>query len=132
MNRVSIKSCNDGTELIFKVLRSSGESIDFIAEVSGSPFIGSVETSTYVSGPPSLLFSDIAKNWRGWKGEKTWSAIDGEFALKASSNLTGSVRVIIEMVQMSGDFQLVATLGLEAGQLEAISKRVSVLFQNDR
>ncbi len=70
----------------------------------------------------------MADHWQGWKGEKAWGALDGEFTLKATATSLGHISIIIEMVEMAGAFRLGATLHLEAGQLEEISKKMETLF----
>jgi len=128
MESIEIKSCDDATTLILRIVGSNEEGSNFIASVTGAPFIGEVTTTTYFVGPPSLLFRDLADNWQGWKGEKVWGALDGEFTLTATATSLGRITVLIEMVEMAGAFRLEATLGLEAGQLEKISKGVESLF----
>lgn len=128
MEAIEIKSCDDSTTLIFRIAGGNEEGSNFVASVTGTPFIGEVTTTTYFVGPPSLLFRDMADNWQGWKGEKVWGSLDGEFTLTATATLLGRITLLIDMVEMAGAFRLVATLGLEAGQLEEISKRVELLF----
>ncbi|OAI16682.1 hypothetical protein A1355_09200 [Methylomonas koyamae] len=75
----------------------------------------------------------MAESWKGWEGEKVWSALDGELSLSATTTSLGHVTLRIEMVDPSGNFRLYAILGLEAGQLEKIFKNVSHVFPlNDR
>ena len=128
MEAIEIKSCDDATTLSLKVTSGNEDGLNFIASITGAPFNGGVNTTTYFVGPPSLLFRDMADNWKGWKGEKTWGALDGEFTLRATATSLGRIAVVIEMVEMSGEFRLEATLVLEAGQLESISKRVEAVF----
>lgn len=128
MDTVSIKSCDDSTTLSFWLLGRTNDAIDFVASVTGAPFVGEVQSSTYFSGPPSLLFREMAESWKGWKGEKVWSALDGELSLLATTTSLGHVTLKIEMVDPSGNFRLFAILGLEAGQLEEIYKNVSAVF----
>ncbi len=128
METIEIKSCDDSTTLIFRLVGRNEKGSTFVASVTGAPFIGEVTTTTYFVGPPSLLFRDMADNWQGWKGEKVWGALDGEFTLTATATSLGRISVIIEMVEMAGAYRLKAILGFEAGQLENISKRVESLF----
>lgn len=133
MDTVSIKSCDDATTLTFRLSGSTSEAIDFVASVTEAPFVGEVQSSTYYSGPPSLLFREMAESWRGWKGEKVWSAIDSELTLSATSTSLGHITLKVTMVDQSGNYRLYAILGLEAGQLEEVFKNVSSLFPlNDR
>lgn len=128
MDTVSIKSCDDSTTLSFRLLERTSEAIEFIASVTGAPFVGEIQSTTYFSGPPSLLFQDMAESWKKWEGEKVWSALDGELSLSATTTSIGHVTLKIEMVDPSGNFRLYAILGLEAGQLEEIYKNVSAVF----
>ena len=128
MEAIEIKSCDDATTLSLKVTSSNEDCLNFVASITGAPFTGGVKTTTYYVGPPSLLFRDMADNWKGWKGEKIWEALDGEFALRATATSLGRITVVMEMVEMSGAFRLEATLVLEAGQLESISKSVESVF----
>ena len=130
MDPVSIKSCNDSTELILSVTSSSSYETRFIAEIRGAQFNGAILSSTYFSGPPSLLFKEISENWDGWDGEKSWDAIDGELYLSATTNSLGSITLKVRMVYLSGDFELVATIALEAGQLDTISRKVTKLYES--
>ena len=131
MDTIEIKSCDDATTLTFKIVDGNEEGSNFVASVTGAPFIGEVTTTTYFVGPPSLLFRDMADNWQGWKGEKVWGALDGEFTRTATATSLGRIKVIVELVEMAGAFRLEATLALEAGQLEKISKRVESVFPLD-
>lgn len=128
METIEIKSCDDSTTLTLKIIGANEESSKFVASVTGAPFIGEVATTTYFVGSPSLLFRDMADNWQGWKGDKVWGALDGELTLTATATSLGCVTLIVEMTERAGAFRLQATLGLEAGQLETISKRVESLF----
>ncbi|MDT4288671.1 DUF6228 family protein [Methylomonas sp. MO1] len=128
MNSVSIKSCDNSTTLSFRLLGSTSDAIDFVASISGAPFIGEVQSTTYFSGPPSLLFREMAESWKGWKGEKVWSALDGELYLSAATTSLGHVTLKIEMTEQSADFKLYASLGLEAGQLEDIYNDIASVF----
>ena len=128
MKAIEIKSCDDATTLSLRVTGGNEVCASFVASVTGAPFTGGVNTTTYYVGPPSLLFREMADHWQGWDGEKTWAALDGEFTLRATSTSLGRITVMIEMVELSGAFRLEATLALEAGQLENISKRVESVF----
>lgn len=128
MEAIEIKSCDDATTFSLKITGGNEECSNFVAAVTGAPFTGGVNTTTYFVGPPSLLFQDMADNWQFWKGEKIWGALDGEFTLRATATSLGRITVMIEMVEMSGAFRLEATLALEAGQLENTSKRVESAF----
>ena len=124
----TIKSADDATRLIF--FDASGES--FTAALESAQFSGRVLVSTYHSGPPSLLFENMARQWRGWEGEKQWAALEDELRLTASSDLTGHIELTVAMRDYSSpaDWGLRATLRLEAGQLEEMARAVKKVFQH--
>lgn len=126
---IKIKSCDNQVELIFEIVSISEYETDFKATILNAPFNGSIEASTYHSGPPSILFDEMPKGWKGWEGEKSWSAIEGELNLSATSSNLGNISLEISMQKYWPDFKLVATIGLEAGQLEKISKEMNEYFK---
>jgi Family of unknown function (DUF6228) len=124
----TIKSADDDTRMIFS--DASGES--FATVLESAQFSGRVLVSTYHSGPPSLLFEDMARQWQGWEGKKQWVALEDELRLTASSDLTGHIELTVVMRDYSGpaDWRLQATLRLEAGQLEETARAVKKVFQH--
>ncbi len=123
---VTIKSASDGTRLTFSDLE--GES--FTALMENPLFSGRIVASTYHSGPPSLLFDEIAAEWRGWKKEKEWAALEDELRLTATSDHTGHItlRVVMRDSGHANGWRLDASLVLESGQLEALAQEVSKVF----
>jgi len=123
---VTIKSVKDATRLTFS--EPAGES--FMASLESVHFSGRVVVSTYHSGPPSLMFDDIARQWRGWDGKKEWAALEGQLRLTASSDLTGHIELLVIMRDYSdpAEWRLQATLLLEAGQLEELARAVKKVF----
>jgi len=102
----------------------------FLATISAAPFSGEVLASTYVSGPPTSLFDDMATSWTGWSGSKDWHAVDGDLSLTATSTSLGKVTLVVEMSANSGDDTLKATLKLEAGGLDRIAHDVRSIFRS--
>src|SRR2546421_12784389 len=43
------------------------------------------------------VFAEMAKEWRGWKGEKFWSTTDSEVTLKFTHDRVSRVRVHVEV-----------------------------------
>jgi Family of unknown function (DUF6228) len=84
----------------------------------------------YVHSNPVKLFADMARQWRGWKGELSWSSLDSEMTLACSRDRLGhvAIRVRLRPRHMPYDWQVEATVMTEAGQLEAIAKRATLFF----
>ncbi len=123
---IEILSTTKGDVLSFEVISRDVEETVFLATVSAGSFSGKIEATTFVSGPPTLFFDEMAANWKGWKGEKSWQSIDGSLTLKATSDSTGHVQLSIAMERFLD--HLSVTLHLVAGQLEAISRQVREVF----
>lgn len=69
---------------------------------------------------PVGLFEQIANEWQGWKGKKTWGSLEGEFDLTATSDSTGHITLVVSLY--SGTFspcsKMVSEFEIESGQLE--------------
>jgi hypothetical protein len=91
--------------------------------------------SLHVENPPYGLspadfFQKLAESWAGWKGEKTWGALEGEYNLVASTDLTGHITLAVELNPSSNPpcFSGVLSLIVEAGQLEALAGKAKIFF----
>ena len=125
---VTIKSSVDSTHLTFA--EASGES--FTATLESANFTGRVIVSTYHSGPPSLLFEEMARDWRGWDSKKEWAALEEELRMTASSDHTGHTALKVTMRNYCDptDWRLEATLMLEGGQLEELARTTKKFFES--
>lgn len=123
---VTIQSVRDSTRLTF----SDAADDSFTAALAGSHFSGQVTVSNCYGGPPSLLFDEMARDWKGWRNDKTWTALEGELALTASSDRLGHVALLVVMHDCWGaaDWRLGATLHVEAGRLDELARLVRSAF----
>ncbi len=87
----------------------------------------------YAYQPGSQLihfFDDLAANWKGWKGEKQWQSLEGEFTLSCESDSLG--HILMEVSLISGfyedDWNIKVPIVLEAGQLEKIALDIKHFF----
>ncbi len=122
----TIKSARDATRLTFSY--AAGES--FTAALQSAHFSGRVVASSYHSGPPSLLFDDMAAHWRGWEQPKEWAALDDDLRLTATSDALGHIEleVIMRADSDPAGWRLQATLELPAGELDEIARLVRIVF----
>lgn len=116
------------TRLIFTEV--TGDS--FSAVLEGSNFSGRTTVSLYMAGPPSALFDEMARDWKGWKGTKTWAALEDELRLEASADSTGHISLVVTIRDYNdpAEWRLKATLDLEADQLPELAKSVAKALQN--
>jgi len=91
-----------------------------------------VDNSRFIPGPETL-FRDLAENWQGWNGEKTWNALERELALSATSDLLGHVTIRVQLQPTAGPdgWRVFSYAYLEAGQLETLSARASKFFARE-
>lgn len=84
----------------------------------------------YAPSHPALLFAEMAQKWAGWPGELIWESLEGELKLRCSHDRRGhiSVRTELRSGHLPDDWQVVATVMAEAGQLENIARRAAVFF----
>ena len=130
MNVIETKSCDSQTVLTLSPHSRNPDEVLFLAKISAAPFSGEVLASTYVNGPPTTLFDDMATSWTGWSGSKDWHAIDGDLSFGATITSLGNVTLVVEMSANSGDDTLKATLKLEAGSLDRIAHDVRSIFRS--
>ena len=72
------------------------------------------------------FFEGLAREWRGWAGERTWSSLEGDLSLTATADRAGHVSIRVALV--GGPLQrwsAETVLMIEAGQLEAIAAEES-------
>jgi len=134
MISVNIKSNNGSNQLIFT---------DFTGEFEPSQsnyftvtvIVDTVKASrkVYTDAPEEVVnfFDYLAKHWQGWTGESKYESIEGEFALTAEHNGKSVVSLQINLRSFfpDNDWFLSATIQIELGQLETISKQVREFFK---
>jgi hypothetical protein len=76
---------------------------------------------------PVKLFEQMANDWDGWDGEKSWGAMEGEYNLVATSSKTGHITLSAEL-EIYNTWSTTAHVDIEAGQLETIAKKAKRFF----
>jgi hypothetical protein len=89
----------------------------------------SVENPPYGKSPAEF-FQDLANHWSGWQEEKTWGAMEGEYSIEASMSKTGhaSIRFNTNVYYSPGEWVAIASVDIEAGQLERLAKKAKLFF----
>ncbi|WP_233874097.1 DUF6228 family protein [Paraburkholderia adhaesiva] len=127
MDCVEVKSCHGGGSLNLRVTSRASDETLFIATLTDPPFHGEVGASTYVVGPISAFFREMAEAWTGWDGAKSWTSIDGDLNLSATITRLGQVALTIELAALTSSMS--THLALEAGSLEQIARDVAQVFE---
>ena len=126
MDNVTIKSSKDATRLLFTNVTKDS----FSAVLENVNFSARTSVSMYLSGPPTTLFDEMARDWMGWEGTKTWAALEDELRIEASADHKGHTSLVVTMRDYCdpANWRLKATLELEAGQLLELAKAVRMAF----
>ena len=69
------------------------------------------------------FLSALARDWRGWDGERTWSSLEGTLTLRASMSRTGQVLFAVAINERAGTWRVSGDIRVENGHLNAISER---------
>jgi hypothetical protein len=73
----------------------------------------------------------MARDWKGWDGEKAFSSEADEMELRASSDRLGHVRVSIKLSAKNPNFStwaLETSVVIEAGRIEELGREVKELL----
>jgi Family of unknown function (DUF6228) len=75
----------------------------------------------------NTFFESLARDWRGWKGERIWSSLEGEFHITALHNGLGTVELIVSVGHReptsAGVWDATVTLFFDAGGLDALARQ---------
>ena len=102
----------------------------FTAMVVGTNLSASSRVYAYGAGNIADLFEDLARNWRGWEGEKSGGSIEGDLSLVCESDRLGHtfVRVTLSSGPYDHDWRAEVTIRLDAAQLGGLAKQVRQFF----
>lgn len=128
MTQFHVRS-NDGADLLIERDDSPDAwwwSVTLTAEgASGSA--SRIDAESRHTPPLSSFFSDLARDWRGWDGAKTWDSIEGVLRLSATHDGIGhvSIRVTLQSSTSPDAWALDATLNIDAGALDMLARDAS-------
>ena len=82
-------------------------------------------TQVYVLGGCDHLdrfWRDLAENWRGWEGTRSWQSLEGDLELSATSDRLGHVALEVRLEEGAPfPWRVHGKLSLDAGQLHRIA-----------
>ncbi len=75
------------------------------------------------------FFAKLAKEWRGWLGQKTFETLEHDLQLIAVSDHTGHVKIQVRLTKFWPNETIVSTsLTVYAGQLDDIARDARKFF----
>jgi hypothetical protein len=123
---------NSGTRSL--LIRSDDDRVDYwIARLSAE----SIEATRrfYALGQTGLggFFDDLAAQWRGWTGDKTWAALEGDVSIVASHDGLGTVSLLVSLRDEPAlrpeqpEWQASPVLAVDAGGLGRLAREAKRL-----
>lgn len=122
MDIAEFKSNRDGSTLVFRRTSSHENEVEFDVAVQTPHFSGTASATTFINGSPSSLFVDMARDWRGWNGAKTWEDLEGRVKLKAECDRLGHTKLFVELVDGNHESRLIVVIEFDAGQLDQMAQ----------
>ena len=90
------------------------------------------EARVHDRGTSSLpdLFEQMAREYRGWDGEKRWDAMEDQLSLTCTSDRTGHALTLVRLRPNNYDsWEVEAHFQIEAGQHEGIARHLRALLE---
>lgn len=100
-----IRSARDGVTLTLSNFVYEGEdsmSDSFLVEVKAYDLRAEARASTFMAADLGQFFTSLAKDWKGWRGERTWATLEGEFELTATTDPLGNRKASHWMLKPRG------------------------------
>jgi hypothetical protein len=124
---MKLESHDNGTSLEMRSLDSD----HFIVELRGPCLDATAEVSSYLSEGFGAFFQTLASEWRGWKGERSWASLEGDFRLRAKCDRTGHVVLDVDLDAGTPPvWTATASILLEAGHLDVLAAQAAT-FQRE-
>ena len=122
---IFIKCKSYGGSLFFSQKNKEGWTTGII----GNGVTAKIVISDYID-TPCLFFSELASNWQGWDGVKTYQTLEGELIIHAWHDKMRevSLQVILTPNDSKHDWKLEHTFVVDPGELDRISEDVRCFF----
>src|SRR5690242_6838025 len=69
------------------------------------------------------FLSGLARDWRGWQGERSWSSLEGTLVLCASISKAGAVTFDVQINERTFTWEVRGRIYVENGRLDDIASR---------
>jgi hypothetical protein len=119
---------SDGSKLSFCTTKRIAQDTQFLTTVETPWLRCAAPSSTYMCGPPTTLFAELAANWRGWDGERRWADLEGRVALAATADSLGHVTIKVTLKGPNHQDLAEIRLIFAAGALENMSVAIATMF----
>ena len=130
----AIVSVHGGRQLLFRSSIPRGlagyDGCTFTAKLVGPAVEAAVDVYDIKPQRWSELFRGLAKDWRGWSGERAEESLEGHLRLACTTDRTGhvTIRVRLRSMALGDDWRVEADLHIEAGELDHLSGAAADYF----
>lgn len=128
-----IKCCKNSGEIEFSEkenLRRPAGQESFRVAIKSNQLFSFTDVYAFDPFDSNLVsfFEDLAKNWKGFDGEKEWSSLEGEFNLSCTSDSLGHFALEVTIRDNMDTRYARKTIYIESGQLEKIALEAKGFF----
>lgn len=132
-DRVEIKSSEGSARLTLsepETVRGGDPPGYFTATVSDTDLRAVSRVYAYGAASIADLFEGLARDWRGWEGERSGGSIEGDLLLDCTSDRLGHtfVRVTLIAGSYDHDWRAEISIRLDAAQLGGLAKQTRSFF----
>lgn len=93
--------------------------------------IYNIDHTGSVGSLPAFL-EDVARNWRGWPGEKRWASIESDLELTCTSSPLGNITMVVMLDSYVDDpfiWDVRCSIVLESWQLDPLAAQAKKVLQ---
>lgn len=120
---------SETTHLIFDKTGSEEVTVRY-ASMGVEAAVAAYDTPSGLDGLADF-FREMADDWNGWDGERTWSSLEGHIELTASHRRVVTLRFEMSSQQEQNPWRLSGTVEIEPGeQLSAVADGFDTLFKH--
>ncbi len=103
----------------------------FTVELFDSEVQARARVYAYEPSHLAAFFEDMARNWRGWPGEKSWASVENDCVMSATSDGKGHIDLAVSLAPSSYPqaWRFEGHVLLEAGQLDSVAGRVRAFVE---
>jgi hypothetical protein len=108
-------------------LRQTDGSEYFIVTIKAHNLTASAQVYSWNPFDSGLtnFFDDLAANWKGWRGEKKWSSLEGELTLVGTADSLGHIEIEVSLYDA---WTVKHVLHVDGGQLVGIALHARRFF----
>jgi len=131
-DELTIKSSSSSGKLKFSEQQPANSPVEYIRVNLEDRELAASTSRIYLYKPDDLVafLDELAREWKGWQGEKEWKSVEGDLALSGTADGLGVValRVTLKSGPYEDDWCVQTVIHVDAGQLEDLAVKAKAFF----